>query len=127
MASPDFEFLDAREKAALAMPQPYGCDPGHGDAIGQADLDAGERVLNDMLHERQRSLEGIGLTGLGLEARGVNVVASATRRSSHACRIDVDSPLLLSHSNSIVTLCSWESSTRRIAWSAWGTPSTRKV
>lgn len=115
MASPDFGFLDAREKSALTMPQPYGCDPGHGDAIRRADLDAGERVLNDMFHERQRSLEGIGLTGLGLEARGVSVVASATRRSSHACRSDEGSPLLLSHSKAIVTLCSWESSTRRIA------------
>ena len=70
MASPDFGFLDAREKAALTMPQPYGCDPGHGDAIRHADLDAGERVLREMVYECQKSLEAIGHARLDLEARG---------------------------------------------------------
>lgn len=68
-ASPYLEFLDTLEKAARKMPQPYEFDLGHADGIRHADLDAGERVLNEMIHECQRSLEGIGHARLDLDAR----------------------------------------------------------
>ena len=58
-ASPYLEFLDKLEKAARKMPQIYEFDPGHADGIRHADVDAGERVLNEMVYECQRSLEGI--------------------------------------------------------------------
>jgi hypothetical protein len=68
-ASPYLEFLDTLEKAARKMSQPYEFDPGHADGIRHADLDAGERVLNEMIYECQRSVEGIGHARLDLEAR----------------------------------------------------------
>ena len=68
-ASPYLEFLDKLEKAARKMPQIYEFDPGHADGIRHADLDAGERVLNEMIYECQRNLEAIGHAKLDLEAR----------------------------------------------------------
>jgi len=68
-ASPYLEFLDTLEKAARKMPQIYEFDPGHADGIRHADLDAGERVLNEIIYECQRSLEGIGHARLDLDAR----------------------------------------------------------
>ena len=68
-ASPYLEFLAKVETNARRMPQPYEFDPGHADGIRHADLDAGERVLNEIIHECQRSLEGIGHARLDLEAR----------------------------------------------------------
>jgi hypothetical protein len=69
-ASPYLEFLDKLEKLARKMPQPYEFDLLHADGIRHADLDAGVRVLNEMIHECQRSLEGIEHARLDLEARG---------------------------------------------------------
>ena len=69
-ASPYLEFLDKLEKAARKMPQPYEFDPGHADGIRHADLDAGVRVLNELIYECQRSLEGIEHARLDLDARG---------------------------------------------------------
>jgi len=69
-ASPYLEFLDKLEKAARKMPQVYEFDLLHADGIRHADLDAGERVLNEIIHECQRSLEAIGHAKLELEARG---------------------------------------------------------
>ena len=68
-ASPYLEFLDTLEKAARKMPQPYEFDPGHADGIRHADLDAGERVLNELIYECQRSLEGIANAKIDQEAR----------------------------------------------------------
>ncbi|MBM4012866.1 MAG: hypothetical protein FJ275_01790 [Planctomycetes bacterium] len=68
-ASPYLQFLDTLEKAARKMPQPYEFDPGHADGIRHADLDAGERVLNEIIYECQRSLEGIQHARLDLDAR----------------------------------------------------------
>ena len=50
-ASPYLEFLDKLEKAARKTPQPYEFDPGHADGIRHADLDAGVRVLNEVIYE----------------------------------------------------------------------------
>ena len=69
-ASPYLEFLDKLEKAARKMPQIYEFDPGHADGIRHADLDAGVRVLNELIYECQRSLEGIEHARLDLEAQG---------------------------------------------------------
>jgi hypothetical protein len=68
-ASPYLEFLDKLEKAARKMPQPYEFDLLHTDGIRHADLDAGVRVLNELIFECQRSLEGIEHARLDLEAR----------------------------------------------------------
>ena len=68
-ASPYLEFLDTLEKAARKMPNTYEFDPQHADGIRHADLDAGERVLNEMIYQCQRSLEGIGHARLDLDAR----------------------------------------------------------
>jgi hypothetical protein len=68
-ASPYLEFLDKLEKAARKMPPPYEFDPGHADGIRHADLDAGARVLNEVIFECQRSLEGIEHARLDLDAR----------------------------------------------------------
>ena len=69
-ASPYLEFLAKIETNARRMPQIYEFDPGHADGIRHADLDAGERVLNEMIYECQKSLEAIGHARLDLEARG---------------------------------------------------------
>lgn len=68
--SPYLEFLAKIETNARRMPQIYEFDPGHADGIRHADLDAGERVLNEMIYECQKSLEAIGHARLDLEARG---------------------------------------------------------
>ena len=69
-ASPYLEFVDKLEKLARKMPQPYEFDLLHADGIRHADLDAGVRVLNELIFECQRSLEGIEDAKLDLEARG---------------------------------------------------------
>ena len=51
------------------MPQRYEFDLPHADGIRHADLDAGVRVLNELISERQRSLEAIGHARLDLEAQ----------------------------------------------------------
>ena len=63
-------LLDKLEATARDMPQPYEFDPGHTNGIRHADLDAGVRVLNEMIYECQRSLEGIEHAKLDLDARG---------------------------------------------------------
>ena len=68
--SPYLEFLDKLEKAARKMPQVYEFDLLHADGIRHADLDAGVRVLNEVIYECQRSLEGLEHAKLDLEARG---------------------------------------------------------
>ena len=64
------ESLDKLEKTARRMPQPYEFDLGHTDGIRHADQGAGVRVLNEVIYECQRSLEGIEHARLDLEARG---------------------------------------------------------
>jgi hypothetical protein len=68
-ASPYLEFLDKLEKLARKMPQPYEFDLLHADGIRHADLDAGKRVLNELIYECQRSLEAIGHAELDLDAQ----------------------------------------------------------
>jgi len=58
------------EKAARKMPPPYEFDLLHTDGIRHAYLDAGVRVLNELIFECQRSLEGIEHARLDLDARG---------------------------------------------------------
>lgn len=67
--SPYLEFLDKLQKAARKMPQIYEFDLSHTDGTRYADWADGERVLNDIIHECQRSLEAIGHAKLDLEAR----------------------------------------------------------
>jgi hypothetical protein len=55
---------------ARDLPQPYEFDLLHADGIRHADLDAGVRVLNELIFECQRSLEGIEHARLDLDARG---------------------------------------------------------
>jgi len=50
--------------------QPYEFDLLHADGIRHADLDAGVSVLNEVIHECHRSLEGIEHAKLDLYARG---------------------------------------------------------
>ena len=68
-ASPYLEFLAKITTNARRRPQYYEFDPGHADGIRHADLDAGERVLNEMIYECERSLEGIEHAKLDLDAR----------------------------------------------------------
>lgn len=68
-ASPYLEYLDKLQKAARKMPQIYEFDLSHTDGTRYADWADGERVLNDTIHECQRSLEAIGHAKLDLEAR----------------------------------------------------------
>ena len=51
------------------MPQIYEFDPQHADGIRYTDVAEGERVLNEIIHECQRSLEAIGHAKVDLEAR----------------------------------------------------------
>ena len=67
--SPYLEFLDKLEKAARKMPQSYEFEPGYDDGIRHADLDACERVLNEVIQECQHSLEGIKHARLDLESQ----------------------------------------------------------
>ena len=68
-ASPALEFLAKLSTHARRMPQIYEFDPGHADEIRHADVAEGERVLNEIIYECQRSLEGIEHAKLELEAR----------------------------------------------------------
>jgi len=68
-ASPFLEFLAKITTSARRMPQVYEFDLGHTDGIRHADLDTGERILNDIIHECRRSLEGIEHAKLDLEAQ----------------------------------------------------------
>ena len=68
-ASPYLEFLAKIETNARRMPQYYEFDPQHADGIRHADLDAGERILKDLIYECQKSLEGIEYAKLDLDAR----------------------------------------------------------
>ena len=63
------EFLAKIETNARRMPQYYEFDPQHADGIRHADLDAGERILKDLIYEFQKSLEGIEHAKLDLDAR----------------------------------------------------------
>jgi hypothetical protein len=47
--TPPAEFLAKLEKAARKMPRPYKFDLLHSDGIRHADLDAGVRVLNELI------------------------------------------------------------------------------
>jgi hypothetical protein len=69
-ASPYLEFLAKITTNARRMPQIYEFDLLHADGIRHADLDAGVRVLNELIFECQRSLEGIEHARLDLDARG---------------------------------------------------------
>ena len=69
-ASPYLEFLAKVTTNARRMPQIYEFDPQHADGIRHADLLEGERVLNEIIYECQRSLEGLGHAKLDLESRG---------------------------------------------------------
>jgi len=69
-ASPCLEFLAKITTNARRMPQYYEFSPQDADGIRHADLDAGGRLLNEMIYECQRSLEGIEHARLELEARG---------------------------------------------------------
>ena len=69
-ASPYLEFLAKLTTNARRMPQIYEFDPGHTDGIRYTDLMEGERVLNELIYECQRSLEEIGHAKVELEARG---------------------------------------------------------
>jgi hypothetical protein len=69
-ASPYLEFLAKLTTNARRMPQIYEFDPGQADGIRHADLMEGERVLNELVYECQRSLEAIQHAKLDLEARG---------------------------------------------------------
>jgi len=51
------------------MPQIYEFDPQHADGIRYADVTEGERVLNEIIYECQRSLAAIGHAKIDLEAR----------------------------------------------------------
>ena len=89
-ASPYLEFFDKLEKLTRKMPQPYEFDLLHADGIRHADLDAGVRVLNELIFECQRSLEGIEHARLDLEARswargvGMAGLVADSPRSPHA-------------------------------------------
>ena len=68
-ASPYLEFLAKIETNARRMPQPYEFSPQDADGIRHADLEAGERILKDLIYECQRSLEAIEHAKLDLDAR----------------------------------------------------------
>jgi hypothetical protein len=69
-ASPYLEFLAKLTTNARRMPLYYEFDPQHADGIRHADLIEGERILKDVIHECQQSLEAIEHAKLYLEARG---------------------------------------------------------
>jgi hypothetical protein len=58
-ASPYLEYLDKVRRVSQRMPQIYEFDPQHVDGTRHADWTEGERVLDDLIHECQRSLEAI--------------------------------------------------------------------
>jgi hypothetical protein len=61
---------DTPPNTARRMPQTYEFHPQHADGIRFVDLIEGERVLNEVIDECQRSLEEIGQLKLDLEAPG---------------------------------------------------------
>ena len=69
-ASPYLEFLAKVTTNARRISQISEFAPGRAAGIRHADLMAGERVLNELIYERQRSLEAIEHARLELEARG---------------------------------------------------------
>ena len=68
-ASPYLEFLAKLTTNARRMPKIYEFDPQHADGIRHADLMEGERVLNELIYECQRSLEGIANAKVDQEVR----------------------------------------------------------
>jgi hypothetical protein len=68
-ASPYLEFLDKLQNTARRMPQPYEFDLQHAEGTRYADWIEGERILNEVIYECQRSLEEIGHAKLDQEAR----------------------------------------------------------
>jgi hypothetical protein len=58
-SSPYLEYLDKVRRVSQRMPQIYDYDPQHVDGTRYADWTEGERVLDDLIHECQRSLEAI--------------------------------------------------------------------
>ena len=59
-------------------------DPGHADGIRHADLDAGERILKDLIYECERSLQGIEHAKLDLDARSWARGQGLRELTSHA-------------------------------------------
>jgi hypothetical protein len=68
-ASPYLEFLDKSQNTARRMPQPNEFDRQHTEGTRFADRIQGERILNEVIYECQRSLEEIGHAKLDQEAR----------------------------------------------------------
>jgi hypothetical protein len=68
-ASPYLEYLDKARRVSQRMPQIYDYDPQHVDGTRYADWTEGERVLDDLIHECQRSLEAIREAKRDLDAR----------------------------------------------------------
>ena len=68
-ASPYLEYLDKVRRVSQRMPQIYDYDPQHVDGTRYADWTEGERVLDDLIHECQRSLDAIREARADLEAR----------------------------------------------------------
>jgi hypothetical protein len=68
-ASPYLEFLDKLQNTARRMPQPDEFDLQHAEGTRYADWIEGERILNEVIYECQRSLEEIGHAKLDQEAR----------------------------------------------------------
>ena len=68
-ASPYLEFLDKLQNTARRMPQPYEFDLQHAEGTRYADWIEGERILNEVIYECQRSLEEIGHAKLDQDAR----------------------------------------------------------
>ena len=70
-ASPYLEFLDKARRVSQRMPQIYEFDPQHVDGTRHADWTEGERVLDDLIHECQRSLEAIREAKQDIDARAI--------------------------------------------------------
>ena len=68
-ASPYLEYLDKLQNTGRRMPQPYEFDLQHAEGTRYADWIEGERILNEVIYECQRSLEEIGHAKLDQEAR----------------------------------------------------------
>jgi hypothetical protein len=68
-ASPYLEYLDKVRRVFQRMPQIYDYDPQHVDGTRHADWTEGERVLDDLIYECQRSLDAIREARADLETR----------------------------------------------------------
>ena len=79
-ASPYLEFLDKVRRVSQRMPQIYEFDPQHVDGTRYADWTEGERVLDDLIHECQRSLEAIREAKLHLENEQQSRATGCDRR-----------------------------------------------